>query len=142
MSATVETPGPPVRPASYTADVMCDKAVQLRDKVAEIKKRHAVELSKYNLAIDTLEGWMMGFLNDSGANSMKTESGTFFKTMRTSVVCNDWPATLEFIQQNEAWDLLEARVSKTAATAIVEETKAPIPGVAFNQEAILNVRRA
>lgn len=142
MSTTAEQPTASPRPVSYTADVMCDKFVQLRDKVAEIKKRHTEELSQYNLALNTLEAWMLEMLNTSGSDSMKTSNGTFFKTTHTSVTCNEWSKTLDYIRDNEAWELLEARVSRTAVESIMEETKAPIPGVIIRRATSLNVRRA
>ena len=52
----------------------------------------------------------------------------------------DWPETLRYIREREAWDLLEARVSKTAAAVVVEETGAPIPGVETTSEIRVNVQ--
>lgn len=138
---------------------MVEKYVALRDKVAEIKKRQIDELSKYNVAMAALEGWMLEALNTTGSDSVKTANGTFYKSTRTSVTCPRWSLTLEWIQENEAWDLLEARVNKTAAQAILAEKAAAaevlhaagkpvdpaslvIPGVEIVRDVSLNVRRA
>jgi hypothetical protein len=135
------------------------KYVQLRDKVAEIMKRHKEELSKFVTTLDLLEGWMLDELNRSGSESIRTTGGTFFKTIKTSVTCPEWSKTLAWIQDNDAWELLEARVSKTATEAILQDLKAKadeakargetvtpeslvIPGVAISREVGLNVRRA
>lgn len=123
-------------------DQLVEKYVALRDKKAEIKKRQTEELSRYDLAMSQLEVMMLDILNATGAESMRTNSGTMFKTMRTSTKVMDWSATLEFIKTNNAWDLLEARVSKVAVEAIMAETQQPIPGVATNREIVLNVRRS
>lgn len=123
-------------------DQLVEKYVALRDKKAEIKKRQTEELSRYDLAMSQLEAMMLDILNATGAESMRTNSGTMFKTMRTSTKVMDWSATLEFIKTNNAWDLLEARVSKVAVEAIMAETQQPIPGVATNREIVLNVRRS
>jgi hypothetical protein len=132
----------PTRSEAMTTPVAIEKFVAIRDKIAEIKKRHTEELSRYNLALATLEAWLIDDLNKAGVDSMRATHGTIFKTERTSCRVSDWSATLDFIRQNEAWDLLEARVSKTAAQAIVEDIKAPIPGVVIDSEYVLNVRRA
>jgi hypothetical protein len=52
----------------------------------------------------------------------------------------DWVATLTYIKDNNLWDLLEARVNKTAAVEVVEEQKKPIPGVQIARATVLRVR--
>jgi hypothetical protein len=125
-----------------TADTMIDKYVRLRDKVKEIKARHTEELAPYGDAMNVLEGWMLEAMNQAGLKSMKSVHGTAYKSLRTSTKVVDWTEALRYIRENEAWDLLEARVSKSAAAVVVEETGAPIPGVETTSEITVNVRRA
>lgn len=131
---------------SMTATIPIAKAVEkyiaLRDKVAEIKKRHADELNQYVLVMDQLEGIMLEKLNEDGVKSMATDAGTCFKTTRASTKVMDWSATLAFIKEKEAWDLLEARVSKTTVAAIMAETGQAVPGVVTSLETVVNVRRS
>ena len=89
-----------------------------------------------------LEAYIHDDLNKAGGDSLKTAAGTAYKTTQTSATVKDWPATFEFIRRNEAWDLLEHRVSKTAVLAVIEETQAPVPGVKITQETSLNIRRS
>lgn len=128
--------------AQMSADDMIDKYLRLRDKVKLIKERHSDELTPYANAMNTLEAWMLEALNQAGLKSMKSLHGTAYKTTRTSAKVLDWPAVLTFIRTNEAWDLLEARVSKLAAQQIIEETQQPIPGVETSSEIVVNVRKA
>lgn len=121
---------------------MVSRYVKLRDRIAAKKKEHIAELAPYNLAMATLEGMMLDTLNAAGAENMRTASGTAYKATSTSTKVTDWPQTLAFIKEKEAWDLLEARVSKTAAAAIMEETQAPIPGVTTTREIVVNVRKS
>ncbi len=125
-----------------TIDDMIDKYVKLRDKTKEIKERHANELERYTTVMDTLEAWMLEALNQAKLTSMKSVHGTAYKTTRTSAKVINWTETLSFIRENNAWDLLEARVSKLAAQAIIDETQLPIPGVETSSEVCVNVRRA
>ena len=71
-----------------------------------------------------------------------------------------WSETLEWIKTHGAWDLLEARVSKTAVDAVMQDLAARcggsgccwgvqvqpqdliVPGVKISKEQGLNVRRA
>jgi hypothetical protein len=92
--------------------------------------------------MNVLEGWMLEAMNQAGLKSMKSVHGTAYKSLRTSTKVVDWTEALRYIRENEAWDLLEARVSKSAAAVVVEETGAPIPGVETTSEITVNVRRA
>jgi hypothetical protein len=144
MSDVMERPQEAAAPTPQrmSSDDMISKYIRLRDKVKAIKDRHTEELAPYNNAMSTLEGWMLETLNAAGLQSMKSPHGTAYKSVRTSAKVIDWPATLSFIKANEAWDLLEARVSKLAAQAIIDETQLPIPGVETSSEIVVNVRRA
>lgn len=146
MSTTLEAPAPPVQvapaPPTMTLDQMVAKYVQLRDKLAAIVKDQKDALAPYNVAMATLENWMLDGLNKSGLDSAKTPHGTAYKSTRTSTKVMNWSDTLAWIRDKEAWDLLEARVSKTAVEAIMTETQQPIPGVSVTRETTLNVRRA
>ena len=138
MSDVIEKPAQP----RMTVDDMIDKYLRLREKTKKIKEEHTKQLAPYANALNTLEAWLLEALNEAKLKSMSSPHGTAYKTTRTSAKVTDWPAVLTFIRQNEAWDLLEARVSKLAAETIIEETQHPIPGVETSSEVCCNVRRA
>jgi hypothetical protein len=124
------------------ADTMIDKYLKLRDKKKAIEEIHKQQLAPYNETMDLLAAWLLETLNEAGLSSMRSPIGTAYKSTRTSAKVTDWPATLAFIREREAWELLEARVSKLAAQAIIDDTQQPIPGVATSSELVCNVRRA
>lgn len=151
MSDTTEgvDKGPPppvnpavVRPPGMTSAMLVEKYLALRDKMAAIKEAQKAELNRYANIMGTLEGWMLEDLNNAGINSIAGPAGTFYKTTRASAKVVKWADALDWIKQNEAWELLEARVSKVQAEAIVAETGQPIPGIAMTREHVLNVRKA
>ena len=125
-----------------TLDQMVDAYVKLRDKVAVIKKEQTDALAPFNVTMAKLEALMLDTLNKNNAESVRTEHGTVYKTSRTSTKVTEWSATLDFIKTHNLWELLEARVSKTAAEAIIQETQAPIPGVTTSREIAIGVRRS
>jgi hypothetical protein len=139
----VPTPAPDASSPTglLSADVMVDKYLKLRDKVAEIKDRHKKELEPFAKVMEALENMLLDTLNKAGVESMRAPTGTFFKVKHTSCKVNEWSKTLEFIKEHEFWELLEARVSKTAAQEILKSTDKPIPGVVFSTYAEVNVRR-
>lgn len=124
------------------ADWLVEKYIALRDKKKEITERHKKELEPYNLNLGLMEAALLDILLSNKADNMKLAVGTFYKTTRTSAVVTKWADVLDFVREKDAWELLEARVSSTAAQAILEETQAPIPGVEIKRETNLNVRRS
>src|SRR6476469_5383457 len=116
-----------------TAAQMVEQYIKLRDKKDELKKKHAEQLAKFTEVMGQLEGQLMLEFERAGVDSMSCEAGTAYTSTTTSATVKHWSETLKYIQENEAWDLLEARVSKTAAVAIVEESGQPIPGVNITQ---------
>lgn len=124
-----------------TIGTMVEKYIALRDKVHDIKETHKKQLEPYTDMIASLESLILAELERSGAKAMRCAAGTVYESVQTSVTVKDWGQALGFIQQNELWDLLEARVNKTAAMTVIEERAEPIPGVHVSQAAVLRVRR-
>jgi len=143
MSEVMERPAvtTPNR-APMTPDAMIEKYVALRDRKKAIEDRHKTELAPFNELLDKLEGWLLEALNAADLQSMRSPHGTAYKSVRTAAKVTDWKLALDFILERKLYELLEARVSKTAAFAIIDETKLPIPGVDTTSEVVVNIRRA
>lgn len=115
--------------------------IKLRDKRDELRKRHTEELAPYTQTMAKLEAAMLEHMQGIGGESVRTEHGTVFKSVRRSTKVVDWNVTLPWLIEQERWDMLEARVGKDAATTYMEETGEPVPGVEYNSEVTVNVRR-
>lgn len=115
--------------------------IKLRDRIAEMEKQHEEKLKPFKELRNRLEGMILDHLNQSGLDNIKSDAGTAFRSVLTSAKVDDWGVALDYIRSYELWDLLEARVNKTAVLSIIEETGRTIPGVTVGQIARLNVRR-
>lgn len=132
-----------LRPPTLTAERAILKYLEIRARRDALKKEHAKALAPFDAALETLEGWLLADLNAAGLQSMRAKAGgTAYKSLQTSATVEDWPAVLHYIRAREAWDLLEARVSKLAVFAVIEDTKEPIPGVKTSAEYVVNVRKS
>ena len=80
-------------------------------------------------------------MDAEGETSKKTTSGTAFITTTDFANVADWDATLSFIQDNEAWDMLEKRVSKTAVRGYIDANKAVPSGVNYGTRIDVQVRK-
>ena len=140
-ATVVDAPAAPVRP-NLTPAQMIEKYLALRDKKAALEAEHKNIIAPYNLVMGQLENFLLDDLNNAGGNSLATDAGTCYRTTVTSATVENWTETLQFIKDNEKWELLEARVGKKAVLAEIEESAKPVPGVKVTQMSGLNVRRA
>ena len=134
----------PTAPAEVQMSVaeMTQRYLALRRRKEQLQEIHKKTLHPFNDMLATLANLILAELQEAGVTSMSSPDGTVYKSTETSVTVKDWAATLSYIQQHQAWDLLEARVSKTAVMAVMDETSEPVPGVNMSQETVLRVRRS
>lgn len=119
-------------------EAIIDHYVVLRDRIADIEARHKEELQPIKDDMQLIEAALLKHFLDTGTESMKTKAGTAYKTEAVSVKVRDWNDTLDRIRAQERWDLLEARVNKTAYMEGGEQW----PGVEVTRALKVNVRRA
>lgn len=104
---------------------------------AEVKDSVAVIKSK----MEKLEAWIKDQADQQGVTSFKTKHGTAFLTTTDYAQVGDWDAVLNFIRDNEAFDMLEKRVSKIAVRGYIEHTKSVPPGVNYGTKLEVNIRK-
>lgn len=91
--------------------------------------------------MDKLEAWIKEQADVLGVTSFKTKHGTAFLTTTDYANVADWDAVLKFIKDEEAFDMLERRVSKTAVRGYIEATKAVPPGINYGTKLSVNIRK-
>ena len=126
---------------TVTVDAVIKKYMRLREKKAateaEIKER--VDAIKADMA--KLEAFLMAKLDADGLTSFKTEYGTAFLTTTDFANVEDWDAVLRFIREEDAFDMLEKRVSKTAVRGYIEANKEVPPGIKYGTKLDINIRK-
>jgi Cft2 family RNA processing exonuclease len=88
-----------------------------------------------------LEAYIKKQADEQGVTSFKTGHGTAFVTTTDFAQVADWDAILNFIKKNEAWDMLEKRVSKNAVRGYIDEHKDVPSGVNYGTRIDINVRK-
>ena len=151
--------------AGVNAAQLVENYIKLRNKIAELKEAFKARVTPILELQQKIEGVLMAELDKLKAQSLKTNSGTAFTQVETSATVEDWEKTLDYIQTNQAWELLEKRVAKGAVLATIEEKiqfvkaaltegtitkeeaaeeikRALVPGVKVSQIRVLRVRTA
>ena len=123
-------------------DSIIERYIKLRDKKAQMKAAFDASTADINNAMTRCEQVILEEINSQGVESVRTEFGTAFKSVTTSVTAADGEMFMQFCIANDRMDMMEKRPNKTA----VEEYKAANddlpPGINYRQAVSLNVRRA
>lgn len=124
-------------------DRLVEEYIRLRDEKAQREARHKEELSPINKKMEKIEAEFLQRLGDRGAESVRTNAGTAYKSSRVSVTTADWDAYFHhFVLPNNAWEFIEHRPSKAAVQQYKAEHGDIPPGLNWKEEYVVGFRRS
>jgi hypothetical protein len=115
--------------------------MKLRDQKTAIEAEVKERVSDLKAKMEKLEAFLKTQMDAQGLTSFKSDYGTAFLTTTDYANVADWDAVLDFIRENEAYDMLEKRVSKIAVRGYIESTKAVPPGINYGTKLEVNIRK-
>lgn len=115
--------------------------LKLRDKKEQLESAVKEQTRELSEKMTKLESWIKEQADAQGVTSFKTKHGTAFLTTTDFANVADWDAMLRFVQDNNAYDMLERRVSKKAVRGYIEEHKLVPAGVTYGTKLEVNIRR-
>jgi hypothetical protein len=130
------------------ADQFTAKYIELRDRRTKLKKQFEADDAKLKVLMTGIEEKLLEKLAVDGAKRITTAHGTVYKTYKEFVNVADWQEVLRFIKENDAYDMLEKRVSKSSVTERMEKDSEgnyrnpPPPGVNFARQETVQIRRS
>lgn len=124
-----------------TVDAVVATYMKLRAKKDAIEARVKAEVDEVKAQMEKIEAWIKEQADTQGVTSFKTNHGTAFLTTVDYANVADWDAVLKYIRDNEAFDMLEKRISKTAVRGYIENTKTVPPGVNYGTKLEVNIRK-
>lgn len=126
-------------------DIKIDSVIgaymKLRAKKQAIEDEAKQKVAAIKEKMEKLEAFIKIKADEQGVTSFKTDHGTAFLTTVDYANVADWDSVLEFIKENEAYDMLEKRVSKTAVRGYIEQNKVVPPGVNYGTRLEVNIRK-
>lgn len=112
--------------------------LKIRDKRAAI----SIEDKRLKAQLEMIEGLLLGQLNTNGARAMSTTNATFFKKLDIKPSASDWQQVYDYIKENDAFHMLEKRLTKVAIEAYrAEHDGMAPPGVQVFEEWKVQVRK-
>lgn len=116
--------------------------IKMRDRKAELKAEFDAKVAPLNEKMDKLEAKLLDVFNQTGMDSVKTESGTAYTTTRVTASVADKEVFMTHVRENDDWGLLEVRASKTAIEQYRSVHDDIPPGISMREERVVNVRRS
>lgn len=115
--------------------------MKLRDQKAAIEGEVKERIADLKGKMEKLEAYLKTQMDAQGLTSFKSDYGTAFLTTTDYANVADWDAVLTFVRDNEAYDMLEKRVSKIAVRGYIESNKAVPPGITYGTKLEVNIRK-
>ena len=126
---------------SLTIDQVIEAYLKYRNKKEAIEAEVKDQVKDLKDKMAKLEAWIKEKADADGVTSFKTARGTAFLTTTDYANVANWDEVLQFIKDNEAFDMLEKRVSKNAVRGYIEATKSVPSGVNYGTRIDVNVRK-
>lgn len=117
--------------------------IKIRDARSALKKEFDAKDNELKEKLTRLEGEMLKSLQEAGATSIATTSGTVYKQEEITPTGSDWQAFYDWVRENNAFDALERRIKKTFVKEHMEANGGELPpGVSVYREFVVRVRRS
>lgn len=123
-----------------TFDKAAKLYVALRRKKEQIEREAKAQTAELAKQMTDLENWFTLKADEEGLKNIPTPHGTAYWSVHHSASVASREAFMNFVRENELWDLLESRASKVAVKSYVEGHGVPPPGVNYGTIRVFNLR--
>lgn len=128
---------------NIATDKLAEIYIKIRDKRAELKEKYEQEDEELKAQQDLLSEKMLDVCRENNADSIKTPAGTIIRKVDTRYWTTDWDSMYQFIQEHDAYPLLEKRLHQTNLKQFLEENPELLPaGLQADRKYTVVVRRS
>jgi hypothetical protein len=117
--------------------------IKMREKKEEVAHELEERISKIEKDMKTVKTAILDHMKEIGAESLRTEAGIVYRTVRTTYSTSDWESMNKFILEHGVPELLEKRLHQTNTKAFLEEHPDMLPpGLNANMEYSVTIKRS
>jgi hypothetical protein len=116
--------------------------IKINQVRAELKAKFEEEDKALKAKTDAIKGALLQHCKDHEVESVRTNEGTFFRTVKTQYWTSDWSSLHNFVLENRIPDILEKRINQGNMKAWIEQNPDSLPaGLNITQEYSVTIRR-
>ena len=122
----------------------CVKAyLKIKAKRTELSANFETEDTILKDQQDMIKTELLGYLKENDLKSVKTEAGTFYKTIKTRYWTSDWAEMHKFVLEHKVPEFFEKRLSQANVKEFLEENPEAVPkGLNSDSEFVVTVRKS
>jgi hypothetical protein len=125
------------------ADKLAEIYIKIRDKRAELAEEFEKQDAVLKEQQEVLAEEMLEVCYENNADSIRTPAGTIIRKVDTRYWTTDWDSMYEFIEEHNAFPLLERRLHQTNLKQFLEENPELLPaGLQADRKYTVVVRRS
>lgn len=123
-------------------DKLVSVYIKLRDQKTQIRRELEEKEAELDGKMNVVKEALLEHCKATGAESVRTAAGTFYRSIKSKYWTSDWDAMNKFILENNAVDLLEKRLHQTNMRTFLEENPEKLPpGLNVESEYTITIRR-
>jgi hypothetical protein len=116
--------------------------LKIRDKRAELKAEFEAKDAALADQFNTVKQALLSYCKDQNVDSVRTQAGLFYRTIKTRYWTNNWDAMNKFILEHEVPEFYEKRLNQTSVREFIEENPDVLPpGLNVDSEYVITVRK-
>jgi alpha-galactosidase/6-phospho-beta-glucosidase family protein len=116
--------------------------IKMRDKRDELSAELEKQIASVEEKMKTVKTAILDQMKELGVDSLKTNSGTVYRTTKTLYTTSDWESMHKFVLEHGVPELLEKRLQQTNTKAFLEEHPDLLPpGLNATTEYSVTIRR-
>ena len=121
----------------------CVKAyLKIKAKRTELSANFDTEDTILKDQQELIKTELLDYLKENDLKSVKTEAGTFYKTIKTRYWTSDWEEMHKFVLEHEVPEFFEKRLNQTNVRQFIEENPDSVPaGLNVDSEYVISVRK-
>jgi len=125
-----------------TPDALTRTYIKIRDKRAELKAAFEEQDTVLEAQINAIKSELLDYCKSQNIDSVRTQAGTFYRTIKTRYWTNDWDSMNKFILEHEVPQFYEKRLNQTVMKQFLEENPDVLPpGLYVDSEYVITVRK-
>ena len=112
---------------SVDLDKVVSTYIKIRDKKNELTVEFNKREEELNEKLDVIKKALLEHCQNTGVESIRTQSGTFYRSVKKKYWTSDWESMHKFILEHKMPELLERRISQTTMKQLLEENPEIMP---------------